>query len=76
MLSLTASIIETLLVKSSVFAINQVFNLASFSTYSLYNWYCPTLSDTEILQKEVIFLRNEISDMRAAEFEHRVIVLE
>ena len=79
MLSLTASIIETVVVKTTMFAVTQVFNLATYGTYSVYNWYNPTLTSTEILQNEVKLLRNELRDLQEADYarhENRIIVLE
>lgn len=74
MLSLTASIIETILVKTSVFAFNQFVNLASYSGYSIYNWYNPTVTPMELMQKEIEDLRSEIMDLRGVE--NTVMVLE
>ena len=79
MLSLTASIIETIVVKTTVFAVSQAINLASYGTYAVYNWYNPTLSTTEQLQKEVKLLRNEINELREVEYlrnKDQLIVLE
>tara|TARA_Y100000741_G_scaffold332248_1_gene288079 strand:+ start:187 stop:426 length:240 start_codon:yes stop_codon:yes gene_type:complete len=79
MLSLTASIIETVVVKTTVFAVSQVINLASYGTYAVYKWYNPSLSPTEILENEVKLLRNEINELREIDYarnENRVIVLE
>ena len=79
MLSLTASIIETVVVKTTVFAVSQVINLASYGTYAVYKWYNPSLSQTEILENEVKLLRNEINELREIDYarnENRVIVLE
>jgi|UniRef100_A0A6C0BWZ2 hypothetical protein len=79
MLSLTASIIETVVVKTTMFAVTQVLNLATYGTYSVYNWYNPTLTSTEILQNEVKLLRNELRELRETDYarhENRIIVLE
>tara|TARA_Y100000768_G_scaffold387239_1_gene377878 strand:+ start:1989 stop:2228 length:240 start_codon:yes stop_codon:yes gene_type:complete len=79
MISLTASIIETVVVKTTVFAVSQVINLASYGTYAVYNWYNPTLSQTEILQNEVKLLRNEINELREVDYlrnKHQIIELE
>lgn len=79
MLSLTASIIETVVVKTTMFAVSQAINLASYGTYAVYNWYNPTLSPTEILQNEVKLLRNEINELREVEYlrnKNQIIELE
>ena len=79
MLSLTASIIETVVVKTTVFAVSQVINLASYGTYAVYNWYNPTLSATEQLQNEVKLLRDEINELREADYlrnKDRIVELE
>ena len=68
MLSVTASIIETIVIKSSVFAGQQLLNIVYYGGASLYNWYNPTLSETQLLQKEVKMLKNELFDLKEAQY--------
>jgi hypothetical protein len=76
MLSLTVSILETIVVKTTVFAISQAINLASYGTYAVYNWYNPTISPTDRLQTEVKLLRDEIFELRQLNHDQKVIILE
>ena len=64
MLSLTASILETIIVRTSVFAGQQLLNVAYYGGMSLYNWYNPTMTETEILQQQVKLLQNELHDLK------------
>lgn len=68
MLSVTASIIETIVIKTSVFAGQQLLNIVYYGGASLYNWYNPTLSETQLLQKEVKMLKNELFDLKEAQY--------
>lgn len=68
MLSVTASIIETIVIKTSVFAGQQLLNVVYYGGASLYNWYNPTLSETQLLQKEVKMLKNELFDLKEAQY--------
>ena len=79
MLTLTASILETVIIKTSVFATQQIFNIAYYGGLSIYNWYNPTLSETEILQQKLKLLQNEIDDLKQINYKHiidSVIVLD
>ena len=79
MLTLTASILETVIIKTSVFASQQIFNIAYYSGITIYNWYNPTLSETEILQQKLNLLQNEINDLKELNYNHiknSVIVLD
>lgn len=79
MLTLTASILETVIVKTSVFASQQILNIAYYSGVSVYNWYNPSMSETEILQRQVGLLKNEINDLKELHYkniEDRIIVLD
>ena len=79
MLTLTASILETVIIKTSVFATQQIFNIAYYGGMSIYNWQNPTLSETEILQQKLKLLQNEIDDLKQINYKHivdSVIVLD
>lgn len=79
MLTLTASILETVIVKTSVFAGQQLLNVAYYGSMSLYNWYNPTLSETEILQNQVKLLQNELNDLKELQYrdiENSIIAFE
>ena len=68
MLSLTASILETVIIKTSVFAVTQSFNLVYYSGSTIYNYYYPTLSETDRLKNEIQQLRNEIYLIKDKEY--------
>lgn len=70
-ITLTASIIETVVVKTTVFATTQAVNLLYYGGSSLWNWYYPTLSETDKLNLEIKRLRGEINDLK--EFEYKTI---
>tara|TARA_Y100000817_G_C16626356_1_gene441877 strand:- start:5 stop:262 length:258 start_codon:yes stop_codon:yes gene_type:complete len=79
MLSIAASVVETIVIKTSVFAANQLFNIAWYSTSSLYNWYNPTLSESERLQIEVNILRGEINQLKDEQYSNiinKIIILD
>ena len=68
MLTLTASILETIIVRTSVFAGQQLLNVAYYGGMSLYNWYNPTMTETEILQQQVKLLQNELNDLKSIQY--------
>ena len=70
-ITLTASIIETVVVKTTVFAATQAVNLLYYGGSSLWNWYYPTLSETDKLNLEIKRLRGEINGLK--EIEYRTI---
>ena len=70
MLTLTASILETVIIRTSVFAGQQILNVAYYGGVSLYNWYYPTLTETEILQRQVKMLQNEIDDLKELQYKN------
>ena len=77
-ITLTASIIETVVVKTTVFAATQTVNLLYYGGSSLWNWYYPTMSETDKLNLEIKRLRGEINDLKEFEYktlEMRVIAL-
>lgn len=76
MLSLTASIIETVVVKTTIFAVTQIINLATYGTYSVYKWYNPVLTPTEKLQGQVKLLQSRLDQLQDTQLENRVIILE
>ena len=70
MLTLTASILETVIIRTSVFAGQQFLNVAYYGSVSLYNWYNPTLSETEVLQRQVKMLQNEIDGLKELQYKN------
>ena len=77
-ITLTASIIETVVVKTTVFATTQAVNLLYYGGSSLWSWYYPTISETEKLNLEIKRLRGEINDLKEYEYnklENTVIAL-
>ena len=79
MLTVTASILETIIVRTSVFAGQQLLNVVYYGGSSLYNWYYPTLTETEILQKQVKMLQIELNDLKDIQYkniEKSIIILD
>ena len=79
MLTVTASILETIIVRTSVFAGQQLLNVVYYGGSSLYNWYYPTLTETEILHKQVKMLQNELNDLKDIQYkniEKSIIILD
>ena len=70
MLTLTASILETVIMRTSMFAGQQILNVAYYGGVSLYNWYNPTLTETELLQRQVKMLQNEIDDLKELQYKN------
>ena len=70
MLTLTASILETIIIRTSVFAGQQLLNVAYYGGMSLYNWYNPTMTETEILQQQVKLLQNELNDLKSIQYKN------
>ena len=70
MLTLTASIIETVIVRSSVFAGQQLLNVAYYGSLTLYNWYNPTFTETEKLQMQVNLLQCELNELKAHQYKN------
>lgn len=67
--SITAQILDTLILKTASFTIESAFLLISWSVKSIYSIYVPPkLSETELLQLEVSQLRKTINIL-----EHRCI---
>ena len=61
MLAITASILETLIIKTSVSAAQLVGNLIYLGGSSVYSWYYPTLTETEKLQLELKLLKSQVN---------------
>lgn len=60
--SITAQILDTLILKTASFTIESAFSLISWSVKSIYSIYVPSkLSETELLQLEVSQLRKTIN---------------
>ena len=69
MLTFTASLIETIIVKTSVFAVTQTVNLLYNSGSYVYYYYYPTLSETDKLRNELKTLRDEIYLLKDKEYQ-------
>ena len=69
LLSLTASLVETLVIKTTVFALNQSINLVYYGGASIYNYYYPSMSETEKLQHQIKLLEGEVRLLRDKEYE-------
>lgn len=68
MLSFTASLLETVIIKTSVFAVTQTANLVYYSGSYIYNYYYPTLSETDKLKNEIDLLREEIYVLKEKDY--------
>ena len=69
LLSFTASLVETLVIKTSVFAVSQTLNLVCYGGASIYNYYYPTMTETEKLQLQIKLLEGEVRTLKDKEYE-------
>ena len=58
--SITAQIIDSLLIKVSLFTVEQLWYLIKWGGSSAYNYYYPTLSDLDKAKLENLKLKDEI----------------
>ena len=72
MLSFTASLVETLVIKTSVFAVNQTLNLVCYSGSYIYNYYYPSMSETEKLQEQIKILEGKVRLLQDKEYEKEI----
>ena len=56
----TAQILDAIVVKFTVFTVEQIWSLIRWGGSSAYNYYYPTLSETDKLKLENLRLRDEI----------------
>ena len=56
----TAQILDAIVVKFTVFTVEQICSLIRWGGSSAYNYYYPTLSETDKLKLENLRLRDEI----------------
>jgi len=64
MLSFTASVIETIIVKTTIFTAEQLFGIARAGTFYLYGLYYPSLTETEQLRHDIKLLQNELVEIK------------
>ena len=69
LLSFTASLVETLVIKTSVFAVSQTLNLVCYGGASIYNYYYPTMTETEKLQLQIKLLEGEVRALKDKDYE-------
>tara|TARA_Y100000816_G_scaffold246092_1_gene194309 strand:- start:10946 stop:11227 length:282 start_codon:yes stop_codon:yes gene_type:complete len=72
LLSFTASLVETIVVKTTVFALNQSLNLVYYGGASIYNYYYPTMSETEKLQHQIKLLEGEVRVLKDRKYEEEM----
>ena len=73
----TAQILDAIIVKFTVFTVEQLWYLIQWGGSSAYNYYYPTLSDADKLKLENLRLRDEIKLLRnGPENEVDIIILE
>lgn len=58
--TMTAQILDTIILKFTVFTIEQIWCLAKWGGSSVYYYYYPLLSDADKLRLENMRLRDEI----------------
>ena len=58
--SITAQLIDTILVKITVFTAEQIWYLIRWGGASAYNYYYPQLSELEKIKLENLKLRHEV----------------
>jgi len=71
----TAQIIDAIIVKFTVFTVEQLWYLIKWSGSSAYNYYYPTLSDADKLKLENLRLRDEIKLLKNEPENEAVIII-
>ena len=60
--SLTAQILDTILIKGTTMTAEVALSVVTWSVRSAYRWYCPPpLTETQLLKLEVQRLREEVN---------------
>ena len=60
----TAQILDAIIVKFTVFTVEQIWSLIRWGGSSAYNYYYPTLSEADKLKLENLRLRDEIKFLK------------
>ena len=68
-LSLSASIIETVVVKTTVFATSQAMNILYYGGSAIWGWYYPTVSESEQMKCDIKRLKGEVDELKQREIE-------
>lgn len=71
----TAQILDAVIVKLTVFTVEQIWYLIRWGGSSAYNYYYPTLSEADKLKLENLRLRDEIKLLKN-EPEHDIVLVE
>jgi hypothetical protein len=77
--TLSAQLIDMLLIKTSVYALEKSAGTAWWVGSSMYHWYNPPkpeLTETEILRNEVEELKYELQTIKNGQAEEKIITLE
>lgn len=73
----TAQILDAIVVKFTVFTVEQIWSLIRWGGSSAYNYYYPTLSEADKLRLENLRLRDEIKLLKnEPDTCHDIITLE
>lgn len=73
----TAQILDAIIVKFTVFTVEQLWYLIKWGGSSVYTYYYPTLSDADKLKLENLRLRDEIKLLKnEPENEADIIILD
>ena len=75
-----ASLIESLIVKISIFTVTQLFNGTCYTAGAIYHYYNPSLSEIDLLKIELASLRDQIETSRLEildnyENDHELVVV-
>ena len=71
----TAQILDAIIVKLTVFTVEQIWYLIRWGGSSAYNYYYPTLSEADKLKLENLRLRDEIKLLKN-EPEYDTVIVE
>ena len=74
-LTIGAQVIDTLLIKTATFTVEQLFNILRWGSGSIYAYYYPTLSDMDKLKIENSQLKEELENLHK-KLEPEIIIMD
>lgn len=74
-LTIGAQVLDTLLIKTATFTVEQLFNILRWGGGSLYSYYYPTISDLDKLKIENTQLKEELENLHKR-LETEIIVVD
>jgi len=64
--TLGAQILDAVIIKTTIFTIEQVTNIVLWSGRSVYHYYYPVLSETDMLKEKVLMLEYKVKTLEVA----------